>query len=170
MVSTDHGNAHSTVNGAGFLAIKTFKDFKAQCQALWKPTGQVDKLANVQKLANAPREDDALVTLYTSIMNNAEQVRKDIMELEKFPTHTDENTGRVMVDLEYIINYFASGALYGACTEPERKAFKKLPLDPMERFSATIERLQDKLSRNNTGSAETTLAVTTFNAPVRGNF
>ena len=34
LVSTDHGNAHSTVNGAGFLAIKTFKEFKAQCQAL----------------------------------------------------------------------------------------------------------------------------------------
>ena len=49
LVSTDFGNAHSVLTGAGFAELKTFEEFKEECYSFWKPTGKKYKLLNICK-------------------------------------------------------------------------------------------------------------------------
>ena len=47
LVSTDFGNAHSVLTGAGFAELKAFEAFKKECYSFWRPTGKEVKLLNI---------------------------------------------------------------------------------------------------------------------------
>ena len=160
LVLTDFGNTHVALNGAAFQEIKTFKEFKAECVSLWKPAEKADKLANIHKFINTRREGESLVNAYTSIMNNMDQVRKDIIELPQFPKTVDANTGKTTVDLDDMLRYFAFGVLYETCTESERKALKRITLDPKQRLTVAIENLKDEVAKSNVNLQEERVLVT----------
>lgn len=50
LVSTDHEQAHNSLNGAGFQKMKTFEEFKRECLTLWKSSREADKLTNLSNL------------------------------------------------------------------------------------------------------------------------
>ena len=89
-----------------------------------------------------------------------EQVRKDIVEVPQFPTTLDANTGRIAVDLDNTLHYFAFGVLYKTCTENERRALKRITLDPKERLTAAIESLKDELAKSNVNLQEERTLIT----------
>ena len=163
LVSTDFGNAHAALNGAAFQGIKTFKEFKAECVSLWKPAEKADKLANIHKFINTRREGESLVSAYTNITNNMEQVRKDILSLPQFPTSVDDDTQKVTVDLDNVLRYFAFGVLYETCTENERKALKRITLDPTKRLTAAVENVKEEVAKSNVNLQEerTLITITT---------
>ena len=161
LVSTDFGNAHSALNGAAFQGIRTFNEFKAECLSLWKPSERADKLANIHKFINTRREGESLVNAYTSIMNNMEQVRKDILEVPQLLTTLHANTGRRTVDLDNTLCYFVFGVLYETCTENERRALKRITLNSKEKLTAAIKRLEDELAKSNVNLEEEMTLITT---------
>ena len=167
LVSSDHGNARSLLNGDLFRDVKTFKDFKAECLLIWQGLRRVDAFANLHQFMSTPR-DPNLFNAASTISGNLTQIKEDLMSSQV--ADIDTINGESWVNLNQILQYFGLGVLYQICTEEERRAMKKVNPSPKERITQTIHQVLKEMQKSNVRLQDTVMVTRGFKPQGKGKY
>ena len=177
LVSTVCGDAHYALNSKGMLKFKNYEDFKKECRILWRQVEEKDKFSNIIRYLSCKYDGQSMPRMYADIDHNMEVLMDDIEALATFPVGSFEEppqgNGR-LVYMDHMLRYIVYGVVYAILGEEERKAFKRVPLDPKESLAHTLLKIQDNLYERKT-KVDVTMTVTdkvnrgSFNNSSRGN-
>ncbi|XP_068234939.1 uncharacterized protein [Palaemon carinicauda] len=149
-VDVDVGDAYTTLNGKAFENITNFSEFKEDCRLLWRSPKENDRLLNLYRFVSGKFEGDSMHSWCTQVQDHLGVVRENFLSLPKITVRNRSQfavDNNKLVDLDEILTYIAYGLLYVAFGEKERRAFKKIELDPTEKITRTLSKIQKEIQK-----------------------
>ncbi|XP_066953153.1 hybrid signal transduction histidine kinase M-like [Macrobrachium rosenbergii] len=130
LISSESGDAHTTLNSVIFNKITTYTEFKRICLSIWEPVS--DPLYNLNKFLTQHYDGESIANLHADVEESTHRLIEDLQKTDI--TIGDKNDfgdeAENLVDLRYVLNYLSFGTIYNALGEKEKKAFRKVKLDP----------------------------------------
>ncbi|XP_066958299.1 uncharacterized protein [Macrobrachium rosenbergii] len=75
LVSSEHGDAHKTLNSMTFSKLNNYAEFKEIYLSLWEPVNKTDSLYNITRFLNPQYE--TIANLYSSVENAIDKITED---------------------------------------------------------------------------------------------
>ncbi|XP_066939789.1 uncharacterized protein [Macrobrachium rosenbergii] len=149
LVSSEKGDAHRTLNSVRFNNITTYAEFKRICLSVWEPVSQSDALYKINKFLNHHYDGESIANLHTDIEKASHKVievlRKTNITIGGKNDFGDTETD--LVSLRHVLNYLSFGTMYNTLGEKEKKAFKKVKIDPKSDSLTALIAMRQEIQR-----------------------